>query len=159
MKAKWQASLNTAENARAVLPALAEKYFKSGRKAADGKRSPKELHRFRVATKRFRYALELFRPVYGPTLDRRLKALRELQDSLGKVSDYYTIRQVLSSEGALDARLARTIKKKAREFRSGWKALDSDGQLKHWKAYLARAGSLSSKRVASRSKAATQAGN
>jgi CHAD domain-containing protein len=159
MKSKWQASLNTAENARAVLPALANKYFKSGRKASDGKRSPKELHRFRVETKQFRYALELFQAVYGPTLDRRLKALRDLQDSLGKVSDYHTIRQVLSAKGALDAKIARGIKKNSKEFRRRWKALDSNGQLKHWKAYLARAGSLSSKRLVPRSKAASQAGN
>lgn len=141
------------------MPTLADKYFKAGRKAADGKRSPKELHRFRVETKQFRYALELFQAVYGPSLDRRLKSLRDLQDALGKVSDYHTIRQVLSTKGALDAKIAKAIKKNSKEFRSRWKDLDSDGQLKRWKSYLARAGSLSSKRVVPRSKAASQAGN
>ena len=56
---------------------------------------PEELHGFRLETKRFRYTLELFRPLYGPNLDRYLKALRELQGALGKVSDYQAIQRVL----------------------------------------------------------------
>src|ERR1700682_1410987 len=87
---KWKPSRSVIENASSVLPKLVEKYFKSGRTAADGKRSPKELHRFRFRTKQFRYSLELFRPVYGPSLDRRLNSLRGLQAALGKLSDYHS---------------------------------------------------------------------
>ena len=55
---KWKPSRSVIENARSVLPKLVEKYFKAGRRAADGKRSPDELHQFRIKTKRFRYTLE-----------------------------------------------------------------------------------------------------
>jgi CHAD domain-containing protein len=135
---KWKSSSSAAENAWAVLPKMADDYFDAGRKAADGKRSSKELHRFRVATKRFRYALELFRPVYGPSLDRHLQALRGLQDSLGKVSDCQTIQLMLARDEALQARLQRTMKRKLKEFRRDWRAFDSGGEHKRWKTYLSR---------------------
>ena len=39
-----------------------------------------------------------FVPLYGPSLERYLKALRELQGALGKVSDYQAIQRVLASD-------------------------------------------------------------
>ncbi len=119
------------------MPKLAEKYFEAGRKTADGKRSPKALHRFRIATKRFRYALELFRPIYGPNLDRRLKSLRALQDVLGKVSDYQTIRILLKGDKTVRKKLEQSLARKTKEFRKQWKAFDSSQQLRQWKTYLA----------------------
>ncbi|MBZ5609681.1 MAG: CHAD domain-containing protein [Acidobacteriia bacterium] len=138
---KWNRSQSAAANARRLLPKLAEKYFEAGRKAAGKKRSPKALHRFRIATKRFRYSLELFQPIYGPTLDRRLEAVRGLQQNLGALSDYQTIRTLLSDDQALDARLRKAIRRTTREFQEGWKTFDSTGQLQRWKTYLGRAGS------------------
>ena len=84
---KWKLSHNAIENAGAKLPKLAEKYFRAGRRVADKKNTPEQLHRFRIQTKRFRYSLELFGPIYGPTLDRHIASLRGIQDALGKVSD------------------------------------------------------------------------
>jgi len=62
-------------------------YFKSGRKTFGGDATPVELHAFRLQTKRFRYTLELFRPVYGPTLERMIRSLRRIQQLLGVVND------------------------------------------------------------------------
>jgi CHAD domain-containing protein len=136
---KLKSSRNAAENARALLPKLAEKYFKAGRRAAaDRERSPKQLHRFRLATKRFRYSLELFRPVYGPSLDRQLSALRGLQGVLGKLSDYHTVQTVLAGDQALEAKLEHATKKKLKEFRDLWAAFGSLGACERWKAYLAK---------------------
>ncbi len=135
---KWKNSENAAQNARRVLPKLAHVYFEAGRKAADGKGSPKALHRFRLATKRFRYALELFRPLYGPSLDRRLKAVHQLQDVLGKISDYQTILNMLAADQEMVAKVRRSLKRKSKEFPKRWKAFDSGGQLKQWKTYLGR---------------------
>ena len=135
---KLKATRTAAENAKELLPKLLEKYFKAGRKAAEGKQSPKKLHGFRLATKQFRYSLELFRPLYGPRLDRKLKALSELQGVLGKLSDYHSVRTVLAGDKALEAKLDRAMKKKLKEFREKWAALDTEGQLKRWKAYLTR---------------------
>jgi CHAD domain-containing protein len=134
---KIKPSESAAQNARMVLPKLARKYFEAGRKAIEGKRPPEELHGFRLETKRFRYTLELFRPLYGPNLDRYLKALRELQGALGKVSDYQAIQRVLSSDDELKKQIDRALKGKVKDLRHSWRAFDADGQLKRWRTYLA----------------------
>jgi CHAD domain-containing protein len=129
---------NAAETARVLLPKLLEKYFKAGRKAAKGETSPKKLHGFRLATKQFRYSLELFRPLYGPSIERRLSALSGLQGVLGKLSDYHSVRTLLKGDKALEQKLDRATGKKLKEFREQWAAFDTEGQLKRWKTYLAR---------------------
>lgn len=133
---KLKTTRTAAENARVLLPKLLEKYFKAGRKAAEGETSPKKLHGFRLATKQFRYSLELFRPVYGPSLERKLSALRGLQSVLGKLSDYHSMRTLLKGDKGLEAELDRATKKMLKEFREQWVAFDTQGQLRRWKAYL-----------------------
>jgi CHAD domain-containing protein len=134
---KLKPALTAAENARAVLPKMARQYFEAGREAIDGKRPPEELHGFRLQTKRFRYTLELFRPLYGPNLDRYLKRLHELQAALGKVSDYQAIQRVLSSDGELKRKIDQAVKLRVKDLRKSWRAFDSEGQLKRWRNYLA----------------------
>jgi len=134
---KLDPSQSAAEVARALLPKMARKYFEAGRAAIDGKRPPDELHKFRLETKRFRYTLELFRPLYGPTLDRYLKALREMQSALGKVSDYQSIQRVVARDADLQDQIRRALKVKLRDLRHGWRTFDSDGELKRWRTYLA----------------------
>ncbi len=124
------------ENARILLPKLLDKYFKAGRKAADGKQSARKLHGFRLATKQFRYSLELFRPCYGPSLERKLEALSSLQGALGKLSDYASIRATLAGDKALAAKLERTSETKLKEFQKQWKAFDANGEHKRWLRYL-----------------------
>jgi CHAD domain-containing protein len=133
---KLRTTKTAGENARVMLAKLLEKYFKAGRKAAGGKQSPRKLHGFRLATKQFRYSLELFRPCYGPSLDRKLDALSELQRALGKLSDYESVRTVLAGDKAMAARLERASKKKLKEFREQWAAFDADGQQTRWRRYL-----------------------
>ncbi len=135
---KWKLSENVPHNARRLLPKLAEDYFKAGRKAADGKHSSKDLHRFRIATKRFRYALELFQPLYGPSLSRRLKALHALQDVLGKISDQQTILDLLAGDREISLKVNRALKRSSKDFRKQWRDFDCNGELKQWKVYLAR---------------------
>jgi len=136
---KWKLSHNAMENAGAKLPRLAEKYFRAGREAAEKENTPKQLHRFRIETKQFRYSLELFLPIYGPTLDRHIASLRGIQDALGKVSDYQTIQEMLAGDKEFEARVQKARRKKINEFREEWKKFDSEGQLQRWKAYLTRA--------------------
>jgi CHAD domain-containing protein len=134
---KLKPALTASENARAVLPKMARQYFEAGREAIEGKKPPDKLHGFRLKTKRFRYTLELFRPLYGPNLDRYLKSLRELQGALGKVSDYQAIQRVLSSDGELKRQIDQALKLRVRELRKSWRTFDSEGQLKRWRNYLA----------------------
>ena len=151
---KLKASQTAAVNARARLPKMAEKYFNKGRVASDGKRSPKELHGFRIATKRFRYSLEIFRPVFGTSLDRYLSSLHDLQHTLGKLSDYRSIGDLVDGDHELEAKLTQETDKHLKEFHQQWKVLDGEGQLKRWKRYLsgerARAGSAGGQEAARR---------
>jgi CHAD domain-containing protein len=133
---KLKRSRTATVNARALLPKMAEKYFHAGREAADGARSPKEVHRFRIATKRFRYTLELFRPVYGASLDQRLTTLHDLQTTLGKLSDYRSMQQMLEGDEELVAKLKHAAKKHLKEFQDDWKEFDGEGQMERWRAYL-----------------------
>jgi CHAD domain-containing protein len=134
---KLHRSQSAGQNARELLPKMARRYFEAGRKAIAGKRPAEELHAFRLETKQFRYSLELFRPLYGPNLDRYLKALRELQGALGKVSDYQAIGRVLSHDRELTSQIERALKGKVKDLRRVWKGFDSPGQLKRWRTYLA----------------------
>lgn len=134
---KLKPAQSVAANAREVLPKMARKYFQAGRDALSAKRSPDDLHGFRLQTKRFRYTLELFRPVYGPQLDRYLKALRELQGTLGKVSDYQAIQRVVHDDRLLQAEIRLALKRKGKDLRHEWRAFDSEGELKRWRTYLA----------------------
>jgi|SRR5580658_6990892 CHAD domain-containing protein len=134
---KLEPAQSVAANAREVLPKMARKYFQAGRDAVSEKRPSDELHAFRLETKRFRYTLELFRPVYGPQLDRYLKALHELQGTLGKVSDYQAIQRVVHGDRALDAHIRQALKKKVKDLRHEWRAFDFEGELKRWRTYLA----------------------
>jgi len=134
---KWRTNRSASENARLVLPKLAEKYFDAGRKAArDEKPSAKDLHRFRIATKRFRYSLEIFREVYGASLEARIGTLRDLQDVLGQLSDYHSMERLFAGDEQLERKIEHAAAKKFKEFRAAWTAFDSKGQLARWKAYL-----------------------
>src|ERR1700682_6385571 len=102
---KWKPQLSAAENARAALPRLAEKYFEAGRKAASHGKLPTELHRFRIKTKHFRYTLEMFRPLYGRRIDSQIRRLEEIQGILGKMSDRHTISGLIDGNPALARKL------------------------------------------------------
>jgi CHAD domain-containing protein len=135
---KWKPSGTAAESAKKALPKLVQKYFAAGRKAADGERSPDQLHRFRIATKKFRYTLELFEPVYGSSLERHIDSLREIQSILGKLNDHHTLRPLLKGDKQVKAKLDEGMEKHLGQFHEKWKDFDADGELKRWKVYLGR---------------------
>ncbi len=114
VKIHWEGSKSVAENARDKLPELARGFFEAGRELAASDPSLQALHRFRLLTKRFRYTLELFRPCYGPGLDRRIEALKTLQQYLGEISDCATTRELLAGRDDLSKperdRLTRQLK-------------------------------------------------
>lgn len=135
---KVNPSKTATENARTLLPKMVRRYFESGREALHRKTPPEDLHVFRLETKRFRYSLELFRPLYGPSLERYLSKLRELQGALGKVSDYQAIQHVLGGDPKMKSEIDRALKGKIKGLRQTWRAFDADGQLKRWRTYLGR---------------------
>ena len=138
---------SAAQFARQLLPRLAERFFARGRRAARPNASAADLHRFRLAAKRFRYTLELFRPVYGPGLERRMAALRGIQQILGDANDCATARQLLLAGRERNSRYARGaaafIEERAAllaiQFRDFWtQTFDAPGEQQRWMNYLTR---------------------
>ena len=137
-KFKWSESSSVAVNARTVLPEFfsafyerAEPVLKSG--------DPQALHDFRLAAKKFRYSLEMFRGVHGPGLAQLASLMKELQDQLGAISDCSTTRAMLAESDSpefvawLEARSARRIE----EFRRFWQERFDKAAAQKWRNYLA----------------------
>ena len=119
----WEANKSAPKNAARKLPGLAVLYFKAGRRLAERRASLEALHQFRLETKRFRYTLELFRPCYGPALDKRLTSLRKIQDLLGEINDCVTTQNILGrKQNILAEFLQRRIARKRRELTRYWQS-------------------------------------
>lgn len=144
-RVKWNAEATAADNARQQLPRLAEAFFAEGKKAARKSSSIERLHDFRLTVKRFRYTLELFRPVYGAALEQRLSNLHRLQQHLGTLNDCATTRGILlataDAQGVLLSQLLthledteKAYKKKALKY---WKANFAPPEIEvQWVRYL-----------------------
>jgi CHAD domain-containing protein len=135
-----------AENARLVLPALAEGFFETGRKIAEGRTSAQDLHRFRLRVKKLRYHLELFGPCYGPGLRQRIGVLKRIQDNLGRLNDCEITKTMLHevapqspAKQQLREFLTKQSAEEKAEFIRYWKeACDAPGQFRWWTNYLKR---------------------
>ena len=135
----WNEREDATANARRELPRLAAEYFARVRRVLEKEPSPEKLHRLRLATKRLRYTLELFRPCYGPGLETRLAALRDIQQSLGEVNDCIATARMLPKSAPARAWLDRRTSAKAEEFRKRWaQEFGAPGQESRWTAYLSR---------------------
>jgi CHAD domain-containing protein len=144
---KWSDTDGVVGNARTVLPKLATEYFAEVRRVLAANPTPPELHQLRLASKHFRYTLELFRPCYAAGLEERIKALKRVQDILGVCNDAVAsgahIDKVLRTNPAEKARMRRHLHdlaaQKAAEFREHWtKEFDAEGREVWWTRYLAR---------------------
>jgi len=104
------------EFASGVLEKRYQRVRKRGRRLA--KRSPAELHRLRIAIKKFRYATDFFASLYeGKTARDMLKRLAELQDILGAMNDAATVSGLMR-QGFGGARGKRVLE--ARGILLGW---------------------------------------
>ncbi len=138
---EWKRKAEVESNARRVLPAAARAYFAAGRRAVAHDREPAALHPFRLETKRFRYTVELFGKLYGPSMADWLAKLKPVQDALGQVNDCVTAREALKNEAVFAAFLDRRAERKARAFRRTWKRqFDADGEEERWVRYLSQPG-------------------
>ena len=144
-KFDWDESKTLASNARAELPMASGRYFANGRETFGGESTPAELHAFRLQTKRFRYTLELFRPVYGLTLEGMIRSLRVIQQLLGDINDCEASRKLILASGdrrSLQARrvlrmLDRRQEEKTAELGRLWLEFDREGAARRWINYLA----------------------
>lgn len=135
---KWRAKLITASRHRRheppgevisaaagrILRAMAGDFLARGQVAVRAS-APRELHRFRIAAKKFHYTLELFAPFYPSRLSEWLEPVKDIQRLLGQINDYATVRRMISKKRGQGA-AADELKKKQRdtikEFRGYWNA-------------------------------------
>jgi CHAD domain-containing protein len=138
----WSADLDVNANLRRRLPKLARKYFNRGQRALGANRDWDDIHEFRLATKRFRYTLELFRSQYGPGLDERIDELKQVQKLLGDVNDCIVtagLLKPLPDTEELRAKLDAKAESKLKKLRSFWRAnLDQGAVEQRWISYLQR---------------------
>lgn len=137
----WDRGLPPAANARAVLPGLARKFIKAGNKAVREETGWADLHQFRLRGKRFRYTLELFTPVYGKGLERRIEAMRKVQTVLGDINDCETMLAMESLK--VDQPLVEWLNKRRDERRKKFVELwgrEFDGAQaeRRWMTYFKR---------------------
>lgn len=131
-------------NARRVLPPLAGEYFAQVRHFLADSSDPRDLHRIRLATKHFRYTLELFRGCYGSGLETRIETLRHVQKILGDVNDSVASWTKLSKVMPKSPQrrkvrdyLKNRAEQDAADFRKEWKDnFDAPGREHWWKNYL-----------------------
>ncbi len=136
----WAEGAGVAANARRELPLVAAAFFTEVRAMLEKDPPPSELHRLRLATKRLRYTLELFRGCYGPVFETRLKALRRIQQTLGELNDCIMAAKLLTDAAPARTFIERRAASKAAEFRKFWtQEFDAPGQELRWSRYLARA--------------------
>jgi CHAD domain-containing protein len=114
---KWRAALsNHGEPDADRLPALFKRVLKHGA----GARSGKDLHHLRLDGKKLRYSLELLRPDDVPQM-------KEMQTLLGDINDCRAVRHLIAdfdADPAVAEWLKKRQKKKTRDFRTAWPAIE-----------------------------------
>jgi CHAD domain-containing protein len=115
---KWNEAIPVEQNARQRLPRLLEKFYAAGREVI-AHEDPETLHQFRLRGKRVRYTLELFRPLYGPGLEKLLKALRNAQTALGEINDCATARGLVP-DPRFQSWIAERQARLRKEFHTYW---------------------------------------
>jgi CHAD domain-containing protein len=122
-----QNGLRNAEVIQVVQPVvdkMSSDFLQFGKLAAKETTSAREVHRFRIACKKFRYTLEVVEPFYGSRLVPWMKHVKALQSVLGNVNDCETVRHMVSDWGAgkgLIAKLRRRQNRELNKFRKIWR--------------------------------------
>jgi len=114
---EWVLGETVAENLARILPGMAADFFAAGRAALAKGSHYHSLHQFRLRTKRFRYALELFPDFYANELPARLQLLRGLQDLLGAINDCVTTIPLLGKDRQGTSAVRLLLKRREGEFR------------------------------------------
>jgi CHAD domain-containing protein len=154
----WNAREDARANARRELPRLISGYFAHVRKLLSHHPSPAELHKVRLATKRVRYTLDMFRSCYGPGLETRLRELRQIQQLLGDVNDAAATGHFLAAGLKKEPRgryiadfLEERASQKAAEFLKYWTdVFDAPDREQWWTTYLTRTAARTVRRTAPR---------
>jgi CHAD domain-containing protein len=143
---EWNEHASADANARRELPRLMSDYYSTVRKALKAKPSPASLHTIRLASKKVRYTLEMFKPCYGAGFDQRMAALKDVQTSLGEINDAVAATRLVRDamprsvrRKTLQTYLKKRAAEKAEEFRIHWtEQFDAEGCELWWTDFLAK---------------------
>jgi CHAD domain-containing protein len=140
MKKLWKGRKTLRENLQRRLPQLTRDYYAAGRTALTPGTSWDDMHQFRLASKRFRYTLELFRPAYGPGLEAKIEAIKKIQTYLGDINDCIVTSAMLEKFPATEdirGKLSAKADDLTTRLRVFWvKRFDAPGQEEMWVRYL-----------------------
>lgn len=131
----WPAGVR--ENARRILPKLAEEFFRQGDITAAARGKLDLLHPFRLRGKRFRYTLEVFVPCYGDPLEAKILDLRGLQDRMGQINDCMVVLKLPGMNRVSTAAVRRLLAARDDAFRTYWSETFSPRHQESWKHLLA----------------------
>jgi CHAD domain-containing protein len=127
------------EIAKGLLPPMIEDLFPAGRAAARAGSDHRAMHQFRLKTKRVRYTLEIFEPVYGPKTARIMKLLKGLQEKLGAINDCATTLEMIRRDREAATAVRLLAGQREAEFRTYWKKNFGAREKAQWKAVLSAA--------------------
>jgi CHAD domain-containing protein len=131
------------DTARDILPPMLKDHLRRGRHAVRENTPEKKLHRFRIATKEFRYTLDLLAPLYGNGIAEIAEKLKKLQTHLGSIHDCAATSKLV--EGAqssasrkeilseLNRRRERKTERLVHDYR---RTFDDKEMLRRWKKTL-----------------------
>jgi CHAD domain-containing protein len=130
---------SVSENARRLLTAMIEDFFRAGREAARPRSTHRRMHRLRLEAKRVRYTLELFESAYGERTKPMVEPLKALQDKLGAINDCATTLEMLRRNRGAATAVRRLAGERETEFREHWKKHFGPRERVRWKAVLSAA--------------------
>jgi CHAD domain-containing protein len=108
---------------RRILPRMAADFVERGNAASQAKTSPEKLHAFRIASKKFRYTLELFAPLHGAALNSWLESVKGIQTLLGDINDCVTVARLLADykdAGEVAGWLKKRQRRRVEQFSRHW---------------------------------------
>ena len=152
IKKLWKADEPLRANLHRRLPEMTADWFAHGREGLADTATYEQMHAFRLATKRFRYTLEIVEPAYGPGLPKIIESLRCIQTMLGDMNDLVVTRAMLigiEETEAIRDRLERKSVTLAARLRKLWRVqFERAGLELRWSRYLGRYACRSAARAA-----------
>jgi CHAD domain-containing protein len=111
-----------------MLPRLSREFFAAGREAAKAGAGYRQMHQFRLLTKRLRYTVEIVGGEVVGSGEAQLERLRGLQERLGAINDCVTTADIVDDIGPgaagrrkIKAALNRLLERRAADFRIYWR--------------------------------------
>ncbi|HEY4087965.1 MAG TPA: CHAD domain-containing protein [Bryobacteraceae bacterium] len=134
-----------AEVAATLFPNMLKDYLRRGARLARKNASPKQLHRFRIATKEIRYTLDIFRAHYSGAIDNFAEKLKKVQTDLGAIHDCTATSSLIEDAKSSGSRkeILRDVEKRRRKktdrfLQDYHREFENKDAVREWKKALQR---------------------